>query len=120
MEIEKDSFPVDIECNYDNFEETIEFLKNTEVEFHTLSTRRCDDEEFCLTYFFQQADKKIVLKVKTRDASIPSLYTFYGRADFLEREVNNLFGIKFVGHPNLERIPLIHKTTGVEPYRKEK
>lgn len=37
-------------------------------------------------------------------ASIPSLYNLYHAADWQEREVYDMFGIHFEGHPNLKRI----------------
>jgi NADH:ubiquinone oxidoreductase subunit C len=39
-------------------------------------------------------------------ARIPSLSAIYGGADWLEREVYDLFGVRFEGHPNLQRILL--------------
>ncbi|MBI4801864.1 MAG: NADH-quinone oxidoreductase subunit C [Elusimicrobia bacterium] len=37
-------------------------------------------------------------------ASVPSLYGIFMAADWQEREVYDLFGIHFKGHPNLKRI----------------
>ncbi|MCC7020755.1 MAG: NADH-quinone oxidoreductase subunit D [Ardenticatenales bacterium] len=48
----------------------------------------------------------IVLKTTTDRANprVPSLFGIYPGADFQEREVYDMFGIRFAGHPNLKRI----------------
>ncbi len=43
------------------------------------------------------------VKTATDKFSIGSLYTLFVNADFIEREINNIFKIKFLGHPNLPR-----------------
>lgn len=50
---------------------------------------------------------------------IESLTTIFSAADWIEREIHELLGIKFKGHPNL--VPLISKDNwpvGTYPYRK--
>ena len=48
------------------------------------------------------------LNVKTRvgveDPRLPSVVDLYPTADFQEREVYDMFGVIFDGHPNLKRI----------------
>ena len=39
-----------------------------------------------------------------KEASVPSLYGLFMAADWQEREVYDMFGIHFEGHPNLKRI----------------
>lgn len=52
------------------------------------------------------------------EATLPSLVTFWKGADWMEREVFDLFGIKFEGHPNLVRILLPDEYQGF-PLKKE-
>lgn len=49
---------------------------------------------------------KVVLKldVPRKGGSAPSLISFFKAADWQEREVFDLFGVKFDGHPNLVKI----------------
>ncbi len=46
------------------------------------------------------------VKVAVADGSvaIPSVWTMWGVANWMEREVWDLYGITFTGHPNLRRI----------------
>ena len=50
--------------------------------------------------------------------SIASLNTLYPGSDFLEREVYDMFGIEFVGHPDLSRILMPEDWVG-HPLRKD-
>lgn len=47
---------------------------------------------------------RIVAAVPEDDPSVPSLVAVYPGANFLEREVYDMFGIRFEGHPDLTRI----------------
>ena len=52
-------------------------------------------------------NQAMVLKVRsyTRDnPTVPSVTTLWRGADFQEREVYDLMGVRFEGHPNLKRI----------------
>ncbi|REJ35316.1 MAG: hypothetical protein DIU84_07060 [Bacillota bacterium] len=55
-----------------------------------------------------------------RDQAVcPSLVDVWPTADFNEREVFDLFGIRFEGHPNLRRILLPDNWQGGYPLRKD-
>ena len=47
---------------------------------------------------------RIKVRVDEKDAVVPSLSAIWPVADWLEREVWDMFGIRFDGHPNLRRI----------------
>jgi len=49
---------------------------------------------------------------------VPSLFGVYPGADFQEREVYDMFGIRFAGHPNLRRILMWEGFAGY-PLRKD-
>jgi NADH-quinone oxidoreductase subunit C len=79
-------------------------------------------------YFFQlsgagrakRAGMRVRVKVPVPDdgTAVPSLAPVFGSADWLEREVWDMFGIRFAGHPNLKRILLYEEFSG-HPLRKD-
>lgn len=58
------------------------------------------------------------IQVPEDDPRLASLYQLYPGSDFLEREVFDLFGIVFDGHPDLSRI-LMPETWEGHPLRKD-
>jgi NADH/F420H2 dehydrogenase subunit C len=66
-------------------------------------------------------NKSLVLKVRCAKAGageVLSVVSLWQGADFQEREIYDLFGIIFIGHPNLKRIFLWDGFQGY-PLRKE-
>jgi NADH-quinone oxidoreductase subunit C len=63
-----------------------------------------------------------VLRCRTADradhAVIPSVVSVYRSAEFQEREIYDLFGIVFTGHPDLRRILMWDEFTD-HPMRKD-
>lgn len=63
----------------------------------------------------------LVMKVRSYDRNIPTLpsvVSLWRGADFQEREIYDLLGIRFDGHPNLKRIFLWEGFSGY-PLRKD-
>jgi len=56
--------------------------------------------------------------IEDGEASLVSLTPWWGSADWLEREVWDMFGIRFAGHPNLKRILMYEEFEG-HPLRKD-
>ena len=65
-------------------------------------------ERFEVVASFICHDRKERLRARTQipeaDKTIDSLYAIYPGTDFQEREVFDMFGISFTGHPDLSRI----------------
>ena len=63
---------------------------------------------FCVVYHLlnQYEARRIVVRawVDEENPSLPSVTPLWNTADWQEREVFDLFGIRFSGHPNLVRI----------------
>jgi len=57
-------------------------------------------------------------QVPADDPTIDSLYALYPGSDYLEREVFDLMGITFVGHPDMSRILMPENWDG-HPLRKD-
>jgi NADH-quinone oxidoreductase subunit C len=92
----------------------VEFLKtNKELPFNSLHVISGVDYvnhmEVCymLTHYDLQNPRQFILKVKLTDRvnpNIDSIVKLYPAANFQEREVYDMFGIKFNNHPDLRRI----------------
>ncbi len=61
---------------------------------------------------------RLRVPLEEADAVVDSLADLYGAANWLEREVWDMFGIRFRGHPNLTRILMYEQFEG-HPLRKD-
>ncbi len=71
-----------------------------------------------LTSFDRNSDIRLKVPLKNDDTNIPSITNVWESANWYEREVFDMFGIHFTGHPRLTRI-LMPKTWKGHPLRKE-
>jgi NADH-quinone oxidoreductase subunit C len=65
-------------------------------------------------------NRRLRLKVPVEDGepALDSLTPWWGSANWLEREVWDMFGIRFTGHPDLKRILMYEEFQG-HPLRKD-
>ncbi|MFY9608080.1 MAG: NADH-quinone oxidoreductase subunit C [Blastocatellia bacterium] len=78
-------------------------------------------EEFDIVLFLYSLTKNRRLRIKVAIAdgeNCPSVSPFWSGANWMEREVYDMFGVKFAGHPDLRRILLPSDWPG-NPLRKE-
>lgn len=96
-------------------------------QFDMLTDETCVDyaprePRFGVLYQLYSIKRNIRVRVKVMlseyDASIPTATSIYRNANWLEREIYDLFGIHFIGHPDLRRILLPPDWQG-HPLRKE-
>lgn len=74
---------------------------------------------FDLIYILYSSSRNERVRCRTEVAEeSPSLTAIFAGADWLEREVFDMFGIRFTGHPDLKRILLPEDWQG-HPLRKE-
>jgi NADH-quinone oxidoreductase subunit C len=77
---------------------------------------------FAIVYHFFSLSLKHRLRVEVPveedDPEVDSLTSLWAGADWLEREVWDMFGIRFRGHPNLTRILMYEEFVG-HPLRKD-
>ena len=82
-----------------------------------------DLERFEVIYHFLSLPYRRRIRLKARltedNPTIPSLTGIWKGADFMEREVYDLMGIKFSGHPDLRRILLPEDYEEGYPLRKD-
>ena len=80
-----------------------------------------DEERFVLVYQLYSYQTSRLIRVKARlpqDQNAPSVTSIWRTANWLEREVYDMFGIEFSGHPELRRILLPDDWRGY-PLRKD-
>lgn len=61
---------------------------------------------------------RLKIRVDEHDAVVPTLTSVWPIANWFEREVWDMFGIRFKGHPDLKRILMYEEFTG-HPLRKD-
>ena len=106
--------------------EIASFLKDSpELGFDYLASLTAIDykDYFELVYHLvsMQHNHSLVLKTRCHDREtpvVPSMVSLWRGADLQEREIYDLFGIEFKGHPNLKRIFLWEGFPG-HPLRKD-
>lgn len=80
------------------------------------------DDRFGVIYVLVNTDTGERLIVKTfvndPDPSLPTMFPLWKSSNWLEREVYDMFGITFVGHPDLRRVLLPDEFTSY-PLRKD-
>ncbi len=102
------------------------FLKDTPgLDFDYLTTITAVDyyTYFEVVYLFVSMEHNHSLVIKTRcqgrdNLTLPSLVGLWRSADHQEREIYDLMGITFEGHPNMKRIVLWSDFQG-HPQRKD-
>jgi NADH-quinone oxidoreductase subunit C len=96
----------EFDFNYLNFVTAVDYTAYFEIVYYLISIER---------------NQGIVVKTRLTDRVkpvLPSVYGLWKGADFQEREIFDLFGITFTGHPNLKRIFLWDGFPGY-PLRKD-
>lgn len=103
------------------------FLRQEPYEFTMLLDLTCvdylgEEERFEMVYHLFSLKNNLRLRIKTRlkesDLKIDSLTSIWKNANWLEREVYDMFGVEFIGHPYLTRIFMYEEFEG-HPLRKD-
>ncbi len=123
---DRNELSINIERN--SIRDACSALKNDpRLKFDSLADLTCVDWEprdprFEVIYhlFSTVTKKRVRLKVRLSgdDPRVDSLTSIWPGADFFEREVFDLFGVRFNEHPNLKRIMMPDNWDG-HPLRKD-
>lgn len=101
-----------------------ELKSNPQFDFNYLTNLTAVDypENFMVVYNLVSFRHDYTLMVKAGigkdNPEAPSLFSLWGAAGWQEREVYDMFGIVFTGHPNMKRILLDEDFVG-HPLRKD-
>jgi NADH/F420H2 dehydrogenase subunit C len=107
--------------------EVMVFLNAPAQSFNVLLDLTCvdfrkDSGAFEMVYHLLSLERRTRLRIKVRltqdDPAVDSLSGLWKNADWLEREVYDMFGVRFLGHPNLKRILMYDGFEGY-PLRKD-
>ena len=116
-----------VEINLNDLVEVVQFLKsNDKCKFRQLiDIAGVDypekDKRFQLVYLFLSHENNIRIKILIKfqpDELINSLTKIFPSANWMEREVFDMYGIKFKNHPDLRRILTDYGFKG-HPLRKD-
>ncbi len=116
-----------IEVNETNLVEVIQFLKsNDSCKFRQLIDIAAvdypeEEKRFQLVYLFLSHENNLRIKLMIKfdiNQIIPSITKIFPSANWMEREVFDMYGIKFKNHPDLRRILTDYNFKG-HPLRKD-
>mgnify|MGYP001245452706 CR=1 FL=1 len=116
-----------IEIDLDNLYSTILYLKtNNKCKFRQLIDITAVDypnkeKRFNVVYFLlsHENNSRAVINVNINEKmTVPSIIKIYPSANWMEREVFDMYGIAFKDHPNLKRILTDYEFQG-HPLRKD-
>jgi NADH-quinone oxidoreductase subunit C len=102
----------------------LHYLRNG--EFQHLSNMMCidwpDDNQMDVVYNVWSYTYKVHLYVKLainrEKTEAPTIHTIWPQAGVYEREIHEMFGVKFVGNPNLAPM-FLHNWQDIPPLRKD-
>jgi len=80
-----------------------------------------DEKRFELVYLLLSIENNVRLKISIKfetNEKIPSIVKIFPSANWMEREIFDMYGIKFVNHPDLRRILTDYNFKG-HPLRKD-
>jgi NADH-quinone oxidoreductase subunit C/D len=87
-----------------------------------IKKQRLPLKEFTVVYHLFSFDRNAFIRLKVplegANPSLPSITSLFQNANWYEREVYDMFGIKFNGHPHLQRLLMPLSWNG-HPLRKE-
>ncbi len=115
--IEKERLPEIVEKLRDDEKTQMDFLRAITCVDYLHRVPR-----FEVVYVLYSMEKKHMLTLRVvvdeQDCTVPTLSHLYGCAGWNEREVYDMYGVEFDGHPDLRRVLLYEEFEG-HPLRKD-
>lgn len=79
-------------------------MKEWGARLSTMTGEVLDETETIVIYHFYLDGKAINIKVATKGNRLPSISLILPAAEWIEREIMDLFKVQFEGHPHPERL----------------
>ncbi len=79
-------------------------MNRLEARLSTMTGIALDGGETTIIYHYALQGQAINFKTQTRKHALPSIAPITRAADWIEREIHDLYGVEFIGHPNLTRL----------------
>jgi NADH:ubiquinone oxidoreductase subunit C len=81
-----------------------ELMRRMEARLSTITGLAAESGETAIIYHYCLGAVMINIRTTTRDRAIPSITPVTRTADWSEREISDLYGVSFIGHPNPGRL----------------
>lgn len=81
-----------------------EFMHQSEARLSAITGLPLQNGETAIVYHYCLGASMINIRTTTRDRAIPSITPVTKTADWSEREIGDLYGVSFPGHPNPGRL----------------
>lgn len=79
-------------------------LKDAQAHFSTMTGSMASEKETSVNYHFFINNQAYNFKALTRENKIASISNIYPAAEWIEREIQDLYKTEFTGHPHPERL----------------
>ena len=79
-------------------------IKESGARFSTMTGEILNDTETAVIYHIFLNGQAYNIKVATKDNKLPSISPVLPAAEWIEREISDLFKTEFVGHPHPDRL----------------
>jgi NADH-quinone oxidoreductase subunit C len=105
----------------EDYRKLAKFLKDEGLDYYCFTTATDRKEKMVVTTRIEHLEEQIAVHLSCQvepGGKVRSIADLYTGADWMEREVFDLYGIQFEGHPDLKRILMPEDYQGF-PLRKE-
>ncbi len=79
-------------------------MNGLEARLSTVSGIALENGETAIIYHYALGRVAVNLRAETRNGQINSITPITPAADWIEREIHDLYSVEFTGHPNLARL----------------
>jgi NADH:ubiquinone oxidoreductase subunit C len=79
-------------------------MKEWGAGFSTMTGSMLSDNETAVIYHYYLDGNNFNLRVHTHGSELPSISNILPAAEWIEREIQDLFKVQFIGHPHPDRL----------------